>query len=138
MSTSYSNYSEYLKNKHLNIIRCDPNLGNISNIKNYPNYKQYTQLLNCIGDIVYIISPGLHTGQTAGLGQPTALRLYDPSGGTLLDFTEIEQKAFLKMLIDDDNNIKIKCINDSSYTSWCVWTFIFNIKKNNCVMNAEG
>ena len=88
MSTSYINYKEYLKNKKLNRIRCDEELGNISSIKNYPNYKQYNKFLNCIDIPIEVIEPKLDPwivlyqefAKMSGLDSGKFTFVFEPSG----------------------------------------------------------
>ena len=47
MEPRYTNYKEYLKNKKLAAIKCDPNIQKLSNIINYPDYKQLNQFIMC-------------------------------------------------------------------------------------------
>lgn len=65
--------------------------------------------------------------QNIGLGQPLAVRLYDPSNNKIIDLTVKDLRNQIIMEIDSDKNLKVSCTEDSSFINHQVWTMIFNI-----------
>jgi hypothetical protein len=84
--------------------------------------------------------PGIVYGeQHLGLGQDLAMRLYDSSTNTLIGLKVSELKDRVQLYIDNDNNVMVKCLPQSTAPSsgisssgislegLPIWTFIFNI-----------
>ena len=76
--------------------------------------------------------------QSLGAGQPKALRLYDAAARVLRDLSVTELRNEIIMEIDSNNNIKIRCVENSSYLGQYIWTMIFNIyDASGWALNAE-
>lgn len=79
--------------------------------------------------------PGIvHGEQHLGLGQDLAMRLYDSSTNELIGLKVSELKDRVQLYIDNDDNVMVKCLPQSTAPSsgislegLPIWTFIFNI-----------